>query len=468
MTGNRTGHLRSIAKLAVLQLPLLGLLIDTAIYAWFWFNMYYEPRIRYNLKFYIRGHVLILLIYFVVLWFITTTYGGLKAGYLKNLDVVLSQVFSLIGANLFIYFLLSLMANWLVRPLPLILMTLLQAAFSIGWVCLCDWMYKRVFPPRRLLLIHGDRPVRDIMAKFAARPDKYEIAASVGISGGMDAVTARIDAEGREGVVLWDIPTALRNELLKYCYAHGIRMYTMPKIPDVLMRGSAQLHLFDTPIYMTREYALSFGQRFWKRTVDLVCALILFVVASPIMLVTAILIHRYDKGPVFYKQTRCTLDGREFRIIKFRSMRTDAESDGVARLATEHDDRIKPVGRVIRKVRIDELPQLFHVLRGDMSFIGPRPERPEIIAQYVEQMPEFVYRMRVKAGLAGYAQIYGKYNTKPYDKLKLDLTYIQNYSLWLDLKLMLLTLKILFVPESTEGVDDMQVTALDGSEDERE
>ena len=141
-------------------------------------------------------------------------------------------------------------------------------------------------------------------------------------------------------------------------------------------------------------------------------------------------------------------------------MKVDAEKDGVARLAAEHDDRITPVGHFIRKTRLDELPQLINILKGEMSFIGPRPERPEIIAQYMEEMPEFAYRMKVKAGLAGYAQVYGKYNTTPYDKLKLDLTYIQNYSLGLDLKLMLLTLKIVFTPEATEGVADGQVTAM--------
>ncbi len=146
--------------------------------------------------------------------------------------------------------------------------------------------------------------------------------------------------------------------------------------------------------------------------------------------------------------------------MKFRSMRVDAEKDGVARLAAKNDSRITPIGKFIRAVRIDELPQLFNILKGEMSFIGPRPERPEIIAQYVEEMPEFVFRMKVKAGLAGYAQVYGKYNTTPYDKLKLDLSYIENYSVWLDLKLMLLTLKILIKPESTEGIDKSQVTAM--------
>ncbi len=240
----------------------------------------------------------------------------------------------------------------------------------------------------------------------------------------------------------------------------GIRVYIMPKIPDILIKGADQLHLFDTPILLTREYVLSFEQRMAKRIIDFVCAFILCLITSPIMLLTAIAIKLYDRGPVLYKQIRCTRDMKEFYILKFRSMKVDAEKDGVARLAAKHDDRITPVGRFIRMVRIDELPQLFNILKGEMTFIGPRPERPEIIEQYMKDMPEFLFRTKVKAGLAGYAQVYGKYNTTPYDKLKLDLFYIENYSIWLDIKLMLLTLKILFKPDSTEGVDSSQTTAL--------
>ena len=231
---------------------------------------------------------------------------------------------------------------------------------------------------------------------------------------------------------------------MKFCYSRGFRIYMMPKISDIMIKGSDQLHLFDTPILLTREYAMTIEQRCVKRLIDLACALILMVVTAPFMLVTAIAIKLYDGGPVLYKQVRCTRDMREFQILKFRSMRTDAEKDGVARLAAKNDSRITPIGRFIRKVRIDELPQLFNILNGEMSFIGPRPERPEIIRQYQEEMPEFTFRIKVKAGLAGYAQVYGKYNTPPYDKLKLDLFYIVNYSVWLDLNLMILTMNIMF------------------------
>ena len=204
-----------------------------------------------------------------------------------------------------------------------------------------------------------------------------------------------------------------------------------------------------------------------KRLTDILLSLAALGVFSPFMLITAIAIKIYDGGPILYKQLRLTKDGKQFYIYKFRSMRVDAEKDGVARLAQKNDDRITPIGKLIRKCRLDELPQLINILRGDMSFIGPRPERPEIIAQYTEVMPEFAFRMKVKAGLAGFAQVYGKYNTSPYDKLKLDLTYIENYSVWLDLKLMLLTLKVLFWPDSTEGVESEQVTAFKAEYDGR-
>lgn len=452
-------RIESLKRLIILQLSLVGLLFHTGVYAYFWFGEYY-PYLNYHghTKFYFRGHVLIILIYFVLLLFFASTYGVLKIGYLKPIDVFISEFFSLLLANVLSYFQISLMANWVVKVRPIAETMVIQTVFSIVWVYVCNTCYYRVFPPRELLIVYGERPIDDIVAKFESRKEKYRIVNSINISEGIEKVKKEIGKD-YGAVVLWDIPTADRNQLLKYCYSRSVRVYMMPKISDVLVKGATQLHLFDTPIYLTREYALKIEQRIAKRAIDLICSLLLLVIASPFMLVTAIAIKLYDGGPVLYKQIRCTLGQREFYIMKFRSMRVDAEKDGVARLASKNDSRITPIGRFIRATRIDELPQLLNILRGDMSFIGPRPERPEIIAQYMEDMPEFAFRMKVKAGLAGYAQVYGKYNTTPYDKLKLDLTYIEQYSVWLDLKLMLLTMKILIKPESTEGVDGSQITA---------
>jgi exopolysaccharide biosynthesis polyprenyl glycosylphosphotransferase len=391
-------------------------------------------------------------------------YGGMRLGYLKNAEIIFSQVFATFIANIVIYGELSVMAFQLFVPDVFITMMLEQLVVVIVYIYVANRFYRTIFPPRKLLLIHGDRPINDILTKFEGRKDKYKIEKCLNVNRGITEIGREILEDYHSGrcsaVVLWDISDKERNKLFKLCYANSIRVYLMPKITDVIMLGAEELHVFDTPLLLTREYSLTMEQRFLKRAIDIFCSVVLLIVASPIMLITAIAIKLYDKGPVLYKQVRCTVNQREFKIMKFRSMRVDAEKDGVARLASKNDSRITPIGKFIRKCRIDELPQLFNILVGDMSFIGPRPERPEIIAQYLEIMPEFAYRMKVKAGLAGFAQVYGKYNTSPYDKLKLDLTYIEQYSIWLDLKLMLLTLKILLWPDSTEGVETEQITAL--------
>lgn len=450
--------IESFKRLVLLLLSGICLAGQIGIYAYYWYNVYFI-KIKPYLPLWEKGHWLIIAIYAVLLFFFSNMYGGMRIGYLKNLEVIFSQLLATLLVNVVTYGQISLMMMKLYDVPVYLSMLLIQFVWIVIWINVSSLIYKNVFPPRKLLLVHGDRPIDDILAKFAHRKDKFEVSKCMHINQGL----AKIEAEALErydAVVLWDIPEKDRNKLLKYCYGKSIRTYMMPKIPDVIMKGAEELHLFDTPLLLTREYVLTVEQRFCKRAIDLVCALILFVLTSPFMLLTALAVKLYDRGPVLYKQVRCTIDGKEFNILKFRSMRVDAEKDGVARLASKNDSRITPIGKFIRKVRLDELPQLINIIRGDMSFIGPRPERPEIIAQYMEVMPEFAYRMKVKAGLAGYAQVYGKYNTTPYDKLKLDLAYIENYSVWLDLKLMLLTVKVLLWPDSTEGVETNQITAM--------
>lgn len=453
-------HLESVKRIIVLQMSLIGLLVQTFVYAYVWLHIYSGIMQKYMWRtFYGKGFILLAVVYLVLLLFFSVTYGGLKIGYLKPMDVFFSQVLSLIFTNGVSYLQICLLSLHMVTVYPILIMTLVQIGIAGVWTFVSHRVYAQLFPPRNLLLISGDRPIDDILSKFNSRKDKYNVVKCLNEDMGQRALEKEI-LERYDGVVLWDINTGLRNKLLKFCYSKNIRVYMMPKIPDIMIQGSAQLHLFDTPIFFTREYSITVEQRCIKRIIDIVCSIILIIITSPFMLITAIAIKCYDGGPVLYKQVRCTRNMKEFKILKFRSMKTDAEKDGIARLASKNDDRITPVGRFIRKVRIDELPQLFNILIGDMSFIGPRPERPEIIKQYQEDMPEFTFRTKVKAGLAGYAQVYGKYNTTPYDKLKLDLFYIENYSVWLDLRLMLLTLKILFQPDSTEGVDDNQITAM--------
>lgn len=450
----------------LINLCLVGicLALEIAVFAYHW-EADFKPSLVWELRdLWVKANVAEIALYGTILVFLSATYGGMRLGYQKNAEIIFSQVLSTLLANIIIYLQLSIMAHQLFVLNMFIVMMVKQTAIVLVYINVVNYLYKHIFPPRRLLLIHGNRPTKDLCGKFESRKDKYTVVRKVHIDEGYEKLCRIIEESISTGectaVVLGDISTAQRDPLLKYCYGRSIRVYLLPKISDVILMGAEELHVFDSPMLLTREYSLSMEQRFLKRTVDIVCSLILLILSSPIMLVTAIAIKLYDRGPVLYKQIRCTVDQREFYIMKFRSMRTDAEKDGVARLAQKNDDRITPIGKFIRKCRIDELPQLINILRGDMSFIGPRPERPEIIAQYMEVMPEFAFRMKVKAGLAGFAQVYGKYNTTPYDKLKLDLTYIENYSLWMDLKLMMLTLKVLFWPDSTEGVEAEQITAL--------
>jgi len=456
-------RIESIKHIFILLINIMSLFIYTGLYAYSWFDYYYPVVNNFNrgIKLYLNGHIIIVLLYFALLSIFSHTYGSLKIGYLKPVDIFFSQVITLLAVNTVSYFQISLMNNWVVKIRPLALVLVMQLVIALIWAIMCDYIYKKLFPPQNILLVYGDRSIEDITSKFSGRKDRFKITKFINVSEGIDAVEKEaMDFKG--AILLWDIPLDIRNRLLKFFYFKSKRVYMMPKIPDVLIKGSDQLHIFDTPIYLTREHALAVEQRLIKRLMDIFLSLILIIVTSPIMLITAVIIRLYDRGPALFKQVRVTAGGKEFTIFKFRSMRTNAESDGIARLAGRRDERITPIGRFIRTVRIDELPQLFNILSGDMSFIGPRPERPEIIEKYLEELPEFSFRLKMKAGLAGYAQVYGKYNTTPYDKLKLDLTYIENYSLWLDIKIMLLTLKVLIKPESTEGILDNQITASKG------
>ena len=239
--------------------------------------------------------------------------------------------------------------------------------------------------------------------------------------------------------------------MLKYCYKNSIRTYLVPKLSDIIYSGGEEITLFDTPLKLVKGRGLTPAQRFVKRTFDLILSGIAAIPTLIITLFVAIAIKAEDRGPVFYRQKRVTKDGKTFDILKFRSMIVDAESDGKPHPATDNDDRITKVGKVIRAMRIDELPQIFNILKGDMSIVGPRPERVEHCEKYGAEIPEFEFRNKVKGGLTGFAQIYGKYNTSALDKLRLDLMYIENYSLILDIKLILMTIRIMFKKESTEG-----------------
>ena len=231
------------------------------------------------------------------------------------------------------------------------------------------------------------------------------------------------------------------------------------------MRGTI-FQLDDTPVVEKKELHMSKMQRFVKRSFDIAFSLILCVITMPVAILCAALIHLDSEGPVFYKQERYTRDKKKFNVFKFRTMIQDAEEYG-AQLATEDDPRITKVGKFLRATRLDELPQLYNILLGTMSVVGPRPERPVFADEFSENVKNYDMRYCVKAGLTGYAQVYGKYNTRVSDKILMDMIYVVNYSFLLDIKLILLTIKTMFVKSATEGLDEERDAELSSEENER-
>ena len=395
-----------------------------------------------------------LIIIYVLLNFILFHYcDGFKFGHIKLSDVTISQWISVFIANFVTYFQICLIFNGMVTPMPMILITLIDfvAAFVLSY--LFTAIYHVYCIPKRMIMIYGNDDAPTLKRKMDTRSDKYQIKRMMSCNEySFDEITKAIPEY--DAVVINDVDAKSRNDLLKFCYKNSIRTYSVPKLSDVIYSGSDDIVLFDTPLKLIRGRGLTPAQRFLKRTMDLVLCFIAMIPSSVIMLIIAAAIKIEDGGSVFYRQKRITKDNREFEILKFRSMIENAEADGKPHPATENDDRITHVGKVIRALRVDELPQLLNIIKGDMSIVGPRPERVEHCELYGQQIPEFEFRNKVKGGLTGYAQVYGKYNTTPLDKLKFDLMYIENYSLALDIKLILMTIRILFKKESTEGFEE--------------
>lgn len=401
-----------------------------------------------------KGNWLIAGVYLIELILLLQVYGGLKIGHLARWNVILSQSLALMLCNV----IMSVQIILIVGDMHLIaeilksmlLLLIIDIVLAILMTHIFDALLQRLYPAKKILLVYEEYSPNAMIEKFEKRRDKYIIQET--LYAGIPEEELKRKLSDYTYVMLYDISSEKRNEILKYCYMHNIEVYMTSKISDTIIRSAGNVLLFDSPLLHMINNDMTFGQTFMKRLLDLLIAVPMFILASPIMLVVAIAIKAYDGGPVLYKQERATLHGRKFMIYKFRSMIVNAEGDGKARLASQNDSRITPVGEFIRKTRLDELPQLINILKGEMSIVGPRPERPEIIEKYEASIPEFACRLKVKGGLTGYAQIYGKYNTTPYDKLKMDMMYIQNYSFWLDIQLILMTLKIMFIKESTEGV----------------
>ncbi len=403
------------------------------------------------------------LLYAVILYRLEKSIGGYKIGKLRVSYIVFLNWVSLA----FLQF-GSFLGEWLFFGVHNIMSHIICLAIlcvlSLVWAFFGNKLALILIPPLKTIIIYDRQNKWDVQRMDTPFPKQLNVIGSIEISCGLEYIQK--NALKAEVLYLYRIPADLRHDLLKFAAENKLYAYVQPVLGDLILNSTQVSSIFDLPVlhFSNRDTLNSFY--LGKRVYDILVSLLALLISSPLMLLIALLIKLDDQGPVLYQQTRLTRDNKEFTLIKFRSMRVDAEADGIARLSPEGDQRVTRVGKWLRKIRADELPQFFNVLKGDMSVVGPRPERPEIAKQYEEDMPEFSLRLLTKAGITGYAQIYGKYNTSPYDKLQMDLLYILRQSMWEDIKLTVMTIGLIFSKDSTEGIDADQVTALKGNESE--
>lgn len=407
---------------------------------------HYEQAIFFQ-----KGNYLLIFLYVVLFLAFAITYGCFRIGILRLRELLFSYALSVTLTNVIFYFVLSLIARTMLDPWRLVLMLVVQLVIALFLYCFANRIYFIVYPARECVVVCADEDKNGpVITKFRKLRGRYLIRKVCNETEGYSQLTKSM--EEYSTVILCEINYDLRQKLMSYCFENNKRLFVLPNMQDIMLNNAHQTQIGDSLVYLCKNRGPSTEQLILKRLMDLFFSFIGLIVLSPLMLVTACAIKLNDGGKVFYKQERYTKDAKKFLLLKFRSMVEDAEKDG-AQFATKNDSRITKVGKFIRKTRIDELPQLINILKGDMSLVGPRAERVENTEAYCKLMPEFRYRLKMKAGLTGYAQIYGKYNTSFEDKVKMDLLYIERYSLLGDIQLLLTTVKVIFQSESTEGFD---------------
>ena len=447
-------------ELAMLGLNIVVIILNTLWFVFIWQN-YYSSSVYY-IPFYGRGNYAIYGIFAVVYYSFAKLYGGFGLKNTRATEIAYSHTIAIVMTGITMYFIIWLLTRYMPAILPIVYGMALWIVTAVAWAKPANLMMRRIYPPTPTVIVY-DNPAAFKKGMYITKVAdwRYNVVGTIDVKEGDDKVFAFIHEKKAEAVMLCGIHSSPRNTILKYCIAEGMEVYIRPNIGDYIVNSSEQLVLANLPIMLCNRSSQAPLYAFVKRAFDIFFALVILVIFSPVLLIVGAIIKMYDGGPALYSQDRLTKNGKIFKIYKFRSMRVDAEKDGVARLAQQDDDRITPIGKFIRATRIDELPQMINILRGEMSVVGPRPERPEITAQYERNMPEFSLRLQVKAGLTGYAQVHGRYNTSPYDKLQMDLMYIANQSIATDFKIILETVKVVFMPESTEGIAEGETTAAD-------
>ena len=448
---------KSMEKRIIIRLiKLLDIIAVTAVFGGVWMHFYASNV--YRIPFYNKGNWVVIALFLVTYYYLAHLYQGFYIHISRVSEIIYAQDLAAALADAFLFAVTVLLSRRIPNVLPMLLCLLGQSGVSFCWSSLAHRWYFSHFERKKTIIIFDEMEgLEDLIAENGL-DKRYDVIDTIGI----DAVDQQyIDRELPKSsvVFLCCVHSHERNQIIKFCVENHISIFVIPRIGDVLMSGAQKMHLMRLPMLLVNHYSPAPEYLLLKRMLDIVISAATLIILSPLMLILALII-RSDGGTAFYRQVRLTKDGKEFHILKFRSMKINAEEDGIAKLSTgERDDRITAIGHFIRACRMDELPQLINILKGDMSIVGPRPERPEIAAQYRETLSEFDLRLQCKCGLTGYAQVYGKYNSTPYDKLLMDLMYIAQPSLAEDVKICLATVKILFIKESTEGVAEGQTTA---------
>jgi len=337
-----------------------------------------------------------------------------------------------------------------VRVSTIIIIIALEYSFVSAWILFTHRLWRKMNPPVSSVLFCADKKRGNEIArkintmKTTNRIDRVVL---------YDEVSFPSVVKRYKAIFLDNPPPEIKNSISLYTWEKKKDLIILPDIYDLIINNATLVQFDDIMVYRAKPIGLTLEQRFIKRAIDIIGSAIALVLLSPVMLVIAILVKR-DGGPVFYTQKRITRGGREFKLYKFRTMVPDAEKLTGPVLAMKDDPRITKIGQKLRQLRLDEIPQFWNTLKGDMSLVGPRPEREHFIELYKETIPEYEYRTMVRAGITGLAHVLGKYNTTPEERIRLDLTYLQNYSLFLDLKIMIETLRVIFTKDYAEGIEE--------------
>lgn len=444
----------------LLVLKLIHFLISASLF-YIFFLLFRYGRLS-NLNTYgFRYNYYVAVGYCIVLLFFIRTYNAYLLGYTRIRMLVFGQIISQVFSLILIYIVVSFGWGHFLSPLVFLIMLALQVVLDVIWSYFGNGYFYKLHGKKRTLLIYRNQLDKKRFGTIGGKPTERMFCITDEMQYDGSFVDLKERLKGYDAIFVAGVNSSCRNGILKYCKEENIPGFFLPHVGDIIMQAANHVKTFDSPVLFVDRKGLNPEYAIAKRAFDIISSGMAMIVLSPVFLFVALAIKLDDGGPVFYRQTRLTIHGKKFRILKFRSMRVDAEKDGIARLSTgANDDRITKVGRIVRKYRLDELPQLWNIFVGDMSVVGPRPERPEIAEQYYQHMADFKLRLQVKAGLTGYAQVYGKYNIAPYEKLEFDLLYINNMNFFTDLQLCFATFVILFMSDSTEGVAEGQTTAM--------